>query len=103
MNTASSDLGGGLRPPSDGRRAPDGALLVSRQSGTSGDGILVPVAPGGSRGEVRGDRRCLQHGPQRVVGNDRIALCGWMAIVAKNVSRGHIWCQESTERDVVVD
>ena len=65
MRTRVNDLGGGLRPPSDGRRAPFGALLPaspkdglrgrsprSNGNSTSGQWLEVRVQPRARRNEV---------------------------------------------------
>jgi len=65
MRTRVNDLGGGLRPPSDGRRAPFGALLPaspkdglrgrsprSNGNSTSGQLLEVRVQPRARRNEV---------------------------------------------------
>ena len=67
MRTRETSLGGGLRPPSDGRRAPFGALLPaspkdglrgrsprSKRTDTSGELLEVRVQPRARRNEVVG-------------------------------------------------
>jgi uncharacterized protein len=67
MRTRTNNLGGGLRPPSDGRRAPFGALLPaspkdglrgrsprSKRTETSGELLEVRVQPRARRNEVVG-------------------------------------------------